>query len=71
VFEEQAPDNVDPSTDDRYEDTEYQTKDVGDSCLLKDRGNTDDNFDDPVDARNEQKQDLKKSRLFIEPLHFV
>ena len=68
MIEEKNPDKVNP-TEDWDDQTEDDTKNVLSGRLLNDGCDTDEDFDDPVDKRNEKKNDLNKSRLFVKPTH--
>lgn len=68
-MEEQTPDEVDPAANARDADTEDETENVVDIRLFDESRNTDDDFDDPVDARDEKKNQLNKTRKTIEPFH--
>ena len=70
MFEQQAPDEVDPAADARDADTEDESKNVIDIRFLDEGRDTDDDFDDPVDARNQKQDELDKSRKTIEPFHY-
>ena len=70
VIEQQAPDEVDPAADARDADTEDEAKNVIDIRFLDEGRDTDDDFDDPVDTRNQKQDELDKSRKTIEPFHY-
>lgn len=57
VLEEQDPDEIDPA-EDESEQSKDQTKDVLAIGLLKNRADTNDKLDDPVDSRDEKENEL-------------
>jgi hypothetical protein len=68
MMEEQAPNEVKPA-EDRDDDAKDQAKDVASIRLLDHRANTNDDFNHPVDAGDEKKNDLHQAGQAIEPLH--
>jgi hypothetical protein len=69
MLEEQAPNEIDPAADDRNEDAEDEADNVSYRGFLNNGCDTDDDFSDPVDARNEKKKDLNKTALLVKPFH--
>lgn len=70
VIEQQAPDEVNPAADARDADTEDETKNVIDIRFFDESRDTDDDFDDPVDTRDQKQDELDKSWKTIEPFHY-
>ena len=68
MMEEQAPNEVKPA-EDRDDDAKDQAKNVADIRLLNHRADTDDDFNHPVHAGDEKKNDLDQTGQAIEPLH--
>jgi hypothetical protein len=55
MMEEQAPNEVKPA-EDRDDDAKDQAKDVASIRLLDHRANTNDDFNHPVDAGDEEEE---------------
>lgn len=68
MIEEKDPDKINPAKD-RDDQTEDDTENILNCRFLKDSCNTNEDFNDPVNNRNEKKDDLNKSRLFVKPTH--
>ena len=67
MLEEQAPDEVDPA-EDESEEGDDDGEDQGDeTLLLQEVAPADTNLDDPVDERDEEKDELDKTTAAVEP----
>ena len=62
VFEEEHPNQVDPTEHETDDDRENHTDDVPQGALFKDRADADDDLRHPVHERDEQEQELYQSR---------
>jgi len=69
VFEEQDPNEVDPAEGQTEEDDDNRHNNVDQGWMFKRRGNPDKKLDDPVDARDDQEQELDETRQRIKPFH--
>jgi hypothetical protein len=58
MMDEEAEEKVDPARDAGDADAEDEAKDVMEIRFLDESGDTDDDLNDPVDARDEEKDDL-------------
>ena len=70
MVEEEDPDEVDPAEDEAGEDAEDEAEKIAERRLLNGAGQADDDLGNPVDARDEEEDDLKQSRLAVKPFHW-
>jgi hypothetical protein len=69
-MEEEAPEAIHPAKDYWDENAKDETQNVSTIGFFHDRGDADDNLDEPVYAGNDKKNDLHQTRKAIKPFHF-
>lgn len=69
MLEQQAPNEVNPTSDAWNAETEDESQKVIEIRFFDQGSDTHNDFDDPVDTRNQKQDELDQSRKTIEPFH--
>ena len=67
MFEQKAPNEVDPTERQTEEGHENGNDQGNDALRFQERRPSDEDLDDPVYDRNEQQNDLDEPALFVKP----